>query len=347
MISVIIPVYNREHLIGETIKSLLNQTTPAEEIIVVDDGSTDGTANAAREAFEERKSKTGGCKTKLKLIYQKNKGPAAARNAGFESSTGEFIHFFDSDDIALPNKHEFQLRALQKSGADIAYGPWIKGSFNGYFFCPDNQVLQQRGIPKADLVKALLTNWSIVPHACLFRRSIVEKSGGFPPHLFYAEDQMMFLNCLLAGGKVVHSPGTLELYRENDLQKITAPKNNRKRQIKNWARFLIDADAVCRQNGFSPSKWFGFRQRAWEGLEDFEIFGVDQPELSEGLQAIFNDGTPTPRYKWHRQLERWRGGLQQRLTGGRATNDFRIGKLTNEQIVLINDSGYNLADKSS
>ena len=65
----------------------------------------------------------------FKILRQANAGPGAARNLGLAEATGEFIHFFDSDDIAAPNKHEVQLRALLDTGADIAYGPWCKGRF--------------------------------------------------------------------------------------------------------------------------------------------------------------------------------------------------------------------------
>ena len=65
----------------------------------------------------------------LKILHQASAGPGAARNRGLAESTGEFVHFFDSDDIAAPNKHEVQLRALLETGADIAYGPWVNGHF--------------------------------------------------------------------------------------------------------------------------------------------------------------------------------------------------------------------------
>ena len=146
-ISVIIPAYNRAGLIGETLQSLLNQTLPAREIIVVDDGSTDDTARVVERIAEELEvrrleidDKQGAgssdqgaldsrhspldsqpaAKPRLRVIRQQNAGPGVARNRGLAEATGEFIHFFDSDDVAAPNKHEVQLRALIETGADIA-----------------------------------------------------------------------------------------------------------------------------------------------------------------------------------------------------------------------------------
>jgi len=331
-ISVIIPAYNRAELIGETLRSLLNQTMPAREIIVVDDGSTDGTAEAVEREFSVfREQFSGNSKSHIpnptfKVLRQQNAGPGAARNRGLAEATGEFIHFFDSDDIAAPNKHEVQLRALLETGADIAYGPWVKGRFGNVTtiehggkcekeqpkvgpkgervgtieskgteeeavlrlckpsgaafsnpstselardsvnssparcasapayefssfrfqisgFAAEGPVLQARGLPPGDLVRALLTNWSIVPHACLFRRSILEKAGGFPEDIWVGEDQLLFLRCLLAGAKVVHTPETMVFYRlGNDPGKLTATGVAQKRHARDWAKFLVKAN---------------------------------------------------------------------------------------------------------
>jgi GT2 family glycosyltransferase len=325
-ISVIIPAYNRAGLIGETLRSLLNQTLPAKEIIVVDDGSRDGTAQAVEREFsvfsEQFSAKSNTQNPTFKILRQQNAGPGAARNRGLAEAMGEFVHFFDSDDIASPNKHEVQLRAILETGADIAYGPWGKGWFlpleklkeslttddsdvHGWGelgsclgklsgaafsnpstselardcentsptrsandasaaeeyssslpirdirgsnfslprnFVPEEPVLQARGLPQGDLVRALLTNWSIVPHACLFRRSILERAGGFPEDIWVGEDQLLFLRCLLAGAQVVHTPETMVFYRlGDDPGKLTATGAAQKRHAKDWARFLVRA----------------------------------------------------------------------------------------------------------
>lgn len=320
-ISVIIPAYNRAALLPDTLRSLLAQTVPAAEIIVVDDGSTDGTADVAA-AFGPP----------VRVIRQPNAGPGAARNTGFRDSRGEFIHFFDSDDIALPDKHEVQLRALLESGADIAYGPWVKGRFTGTGFVPEDLVLQQRGLPGGCLIKALLCHWSIVPHACLFRRAMVEKSGGFPEDLFVAEDQMMFLNCLLAGARVVHSPGTLELYRSDNPEKITGQADAGPRRVTDWARFLVMADRVCASHGIQPRRWSGFRRRAWEALRDLQAAGIVDDPLRESLAAIQGGRAFQQLHAIASWMGQKRGGLSHRLGLGRAHPCFKPGRPTPRQL---------------
>jgi glycosyltransferase involved in cell wall biosynthesis len=380
-ISVIIPAYNRAGLIGETLRSLLNQTVPAKEIIVVDDGSTDGTAEVVEKEFSVFRKPNIKIPT-LKILHQRNAGPGAARNRGVTEASGEFIHFFDSDDIAAPNKHEVQLRALLETGADIAYGPWVKGRFapterqavaSGEFrvasldqvdtsyklpatfysgFVPEGPVLQAKGLPKGSLIKALLTNWSIVPHACLFRTSIVKKIGGFAEESFGYEDQFMFLRCLLAGAKIVHTPGTLELYRLDNPGKLTEAGDRQEKFSLECARFLLQAkDEVERREWFtfhppntitmssdekklkldSPVQWFGYRLRVYEAWQDLEkFFPAEKSDLKEKLEQIVfpmqkNRKVEMFIYKAAWFLIRKFGGLKQRIVGHRWSNAYRCG----------------------
>jgi glycosyltransferase involved in cell wall biosynthesis len=388
-ISVVIPAYNRAGLIGDTLRSLFNQTLPGTEIIVVDDGSTDSTAEAAESEFAvfsrqyqltcgpSRSARLSG-KGKLpefRVIRQKNAGPGAARNRGLAESKGEFIHFFDSDDIAAPNKHEVQVRALQESGADIAYGPWVKGRIvadepqhgawseeqgarseelgagseehgaggkergawsreqgseakkKRYSFEPEGHVLQQKGLPQGDLIKELLTRWSVVPHACMFRRSIVEKIGGFPDDMFVAEDQLVFLRCLLAGARVVHTPQTLAFYRLGDASKLTESAEGHRRRITDWAVFLERSRKECASRGIVPEKWFDFRMRLRSAQrERAALLGLNNISPAAVGDCVFGAVA---------RIRKWWGGLMVRLTGNRQNSSFRCGRLSPAQVALF------------
>jgi glycosyltransferase involved in cell wall biosynthesis len=114
-ISVIIPNFNRANLIGETLENILNQTLPPHEIIVVDDGSTDNIAPIIAK-YQDR------------VIFTKNqrgKGPGGARNTGLDIATGNYIKFFDSDDVMTLNSLEIQLKRLKESNLPIIYSPYV------------------------------------------------------------------------------------------------------------------------------------------------------------------------------------------------------------------------------
>lgn len=110
-ISAVIPVYNREKTIRRCIDSILNQTYPIYEIVIVDDGSTDQTLHILKEYQD--------C---IKLVRQKHKGAQAARNMGIREADGEYIAFLDSDDEWMPDKLELQVNALQKNKYAVICG---------------------------------------------------------------------------------------------------------------------------------------------------------------------------------------------------------------------------------
>src|SRR5271165_3187575 len=103
LVSVIIPVYNSEKYLAESIESAIGQTWSSKEIIVVDDGSTDNSFEIARK-FAGR--------PEVKVVTQENRGAAAARNAGLKEAKGEFIQFLDADDLLSADKIESQMKLL-------------------------------------------------------------------------------------------------------------------------------------------------------------------------------------------------------------------------------------------
>lgn len=115
------PVYNRENVVDKAIDSVLCQTYKEVELIVVDDGSTDKTAQVVQAIKDSR----------LKYYYQKNAGACVARNKGVELSHGEFVAFHDSDDIWHKDKLEKQIRTMEASNADLIFCKLIKYCTNG------------------------------------------------------------------------------------------------------------------------------------------------------------------------------------------------------------------------
>lgn len=115
LVTVIIPVYNREDLIAESLDSVLQQSHPDVEVIVIDDGSTDRTIERIKPYLETD--------PRVRLIQQNNAGPGVARQAGLDIATGEYIQFLDSDDLLLPQKLALQVSALCKEPTAVAaYG---------------------------------------------------------------------------------------------------------------------------------------------------------------------------------------------------------------------------------
>jgi glycosyltransferase involved in cell wall biosynthesis len=138
-ITAVIPAYNAERYIGRAIESVLAQTRPVDEIIVVDDGSTDNTAGVVR-AFGD----------KVKLICQPNAGECAARNTGIKAAVSSWIAFLDADDEWLPDKIQMQTEVITQT-------PSLGWVSSNYIRCLCDEGIQNAHIASAK-IKRLLTN---------------------------------------------------------------------------------------------------------------------------------------------------------------------------------------------
>ncbi|MEM7293856.1 MAG: glycosyltransferase [Pseudomonadota bacterium] len=177
-VSVVIPTYNRSALLTRAIDSVLSQTHPAEEIIVVDDGSTDRTAEMVQKRYPH-----------VQLLRQKNQGVSAARNRGITAAKCEWIGLLDSDDAWLPQKLERQVRAIQQRGGfrlihcdDI----WIR---NGERVDPINKHQKQGGY----IFRCCLPMSCISPSAAVIHRSLFDEVGRFDTGLPACEDYDLWL----------------------------------------------------------------------------------------------------------------------------------------------------------
>lgn len=187
LVSVIIPTYNRAALLVETVESVLAQTYRAIETIVVDDGSTDSTAQVL-ERYRGR----------VVTLSQSNQGETVARNTGFRASHGQYISFLDDDDLILPTKIEKQVRLLEtRSEVGVVHCRY-------YHIDEKGTRLSKSGLlPEGQVLLPLALSDFIWAGGPLIRRSCLEKVGAYDETLpwngRYAEDWDMWLRLALAG----------------------------------------------------------------------------------------------------------------------------------------------------
>jgi GT2 family glycosyltransferase len=176
-VSVIIPTYNRRDLLPRAIDSVLAQTHPVDEIIVIDDGSTDGTGDMLQQRY-------GG---RVRHVWQTNAGVSAARNHGMRLANGRYLALLDSDDEWMPEKTALQLAFLQAHpdfGMVLCDVERIDGEYRHIDVFHRREVVREDGWA----LRWLLHNPALIPASVLLRREVVEQLGGFDETLRTAED---------------------------------------------------------------------------------------------------------------------------------------------------------------
>lgn len=176
-VSAIIPTYNRSALVTRAVRSVLAQTRPVQQVIVVDDGSTDGTAEALTRSFGDR----------IELVRQTNAGVSAARNRGLRLATGRYIAFLDSDDQWEPDKTRVQLEWF---AARPDFGMCLCDVTRTDEHQREFDVLRRRdALPvDGDVLRWVLLNPALVPASVMMRRALFESIGGFDENLATGED---------------------------------------------------------------------------------------------------------------------------------------------------------------
>lgn len=196
LVSVIIPVYNGEKFLGEALDSIWQQSYRPLEVIVVDDGSVDGSASIAQ------------MNDKVRYIYQTNQGPSGARNRGVGQANGDLLAFLDHDDLWMPDKLASQVAYLQANPE------------TDYVFCHMRFFLAEGMSWPASVNRehAASDPACILPSALLVRREAFDRVGLFDKKYRYAEDVDWFFRAQEAGLKRYVLPEVLlhrRLGREN------------------------------------------------------------------------------------------------------------------------------------
>lgn len=216
LVSILIPCYNAEARLAQTLLSALAQTWTHKEIIVVDDGSTDQSVAIAKK-FEPQG---------IKVISQSNRGASAARNRAFQESLGDFIQYLDADDLLAPEKIELQMQLLNTGDSGyVATGEWAR-----FYKTPKEALF----IPQplwADMnpVDWLICAWEghlmMHPAAWLVPRQIALQAGLWNESLSLNDDGEYFCRVLLASSGIKFCQNAKSYYRSGNSLSLSGSKS--------------------------------------------------------------------------------------------------------------------------
>jgi glycosyltransferase involved in cell wall biosynthesis len=289
LVSILIPAYNAENWITETIQSAIAQTWPRKEIIVVDDGSKDGTAEVAR-----RFASNG-----VAVISKKNEGAAVTRNRALHLSQGDYIQWLDADDILVPDKIERQLAALREHDSKrmLLSGPWAYFSFRTRKarFVPTS--LCHDLSPVEWLLRKMSENLHMQTATWLTSRELAEAAGPWDTRLLSDDDGEYFCRVLMASvgtrfvdeAKVLYrlSPSSRLSYIGASDKKKDAMIISMKLHIQ-YVRSLEDSERVRKACVTYLQNWY-------------DNFYPERPDLVAELQALAKElqgHLEEPRLRW-------------------------------------------------
>jgi glycosyltransferase involved in cell wall biosynthesis len=301
LVSILIPAYNAEELIGYTLQSAVAQTWPRKEIIVADDGSTDRTAEIAKRFAAKG----------VTVISTQNGGLSSAQNTAYKHSQGDYIQYLDADDLLLPDKIERQLAALRKSDSKriLLSSPWAHFYHRTRPARFVRNALWEDLSPVDWLLRKMGENLHMQNATWLVSRELAEAAGPWDADLHYDQDGEYFTRVLVASEGVRFVPETGIFYRATGTSSVSYLGNSDKkkegllRSMKlhiRYLRSLEESERVRKACLAYLQTWYG-------------VFYPERPDLVEevrGLATQLNGRLEEPRlrwkYAWMRPLFGWR-----------------------------------------
>lgn len=270
-VSVVIPAFNAACYLPAALDSILSQTFPDIEIVVVNDGSTDDTV-AVIQCYGSR----------ITAIHQDNRGQCAAANAGFEASSGDLIKFFDADDIMDPDMIRLQVEALGDRRDAVAMGEWHR--FHGA--APSLQIFPRLPMYRsANPVDWLVQEWGDARPMMqcglwLIPRTIIVRRGLWNENLSLINDFEYFTRLLVGIDDIIYAPGARMHYRSGLPGSLSGQKTRQAvesafHSIMLGTQHLLDAEDSART-----------RRACANILQDFDYtYYPEHPDLREKVRA--------------------------------------------------------------
>ena len=283
LISVVMPCYNAAPYVEEAVESVLGQSFPQVELIVVDDGSTDGST----EILQRLATANPG---RITLIYQNRAGPFAARNRALGHANGNFIAFLDADDTWHADALRLLHHALEAEPADIAYCGWQAIGIAA----TDTQPKIPPAFDATGAVGHFLEHRSWPINSVLIRRPLIDELRGFSERAPSAMDDDLWLRMLARQPRLVRVPDVLAFYRR-------APRGEA--HLPRW-RQVFDAVAVRRE----------FARHHPESVAHLTPARLDEliydPLLREAYRCHWRNDTESARRLFRRAFRKadWKAG---------------------------------------
>jgi len=301
LVSILIPAYNAQQWIGYTLQSAVEQTWPRKEIIVVDDGSTDGTAEVARK-FASRG---------VTVVSTKNGGLSAAQNNAYKHCHGEYIQFLDADDLLAPDKIERQLSALTPTDSKriLLSSPWAPFYYRTRSARFVRNSVWEDLTPAEWLLRKLGENLHMQNATWLVSRELAEAAGPWDEALQYDQDGEYFTRVLVASERTRFVAGTGIYYRVTGTNRISFIGNSDKKKDSllrsmrlhiQYLRSLEDSERVQKACVTYLQNWY-------------HNFYPERPDLIQELQrmaAELHGRLEEPqirwKYAWMKPIFGWR-----------------------------------------
>jgi glycosyltransferase involved in cell wall biosynthesis len=308
LVSILIPAYNSQEWITETIQSALAQTWPKKEIIVVDDGSKDQTAEIAKR-FESQG---------VRVVTQPNQGAAVARNTAFSLAQGDYIQWLDADDVLDPRKIENQVQQLDGlSKRTLLSGAW------GHFIYRQSKarfiptLLWHDLSPVEWLIRKMGNNLQMQTDNWLVSRKLTEAAGPWDARLFRDNDGEYFCRVILASDNVKFVADAKSYYREAGFKSISYIAGSNKKleslfiSMKLHIQYLRSIEESERTRAACV-----YYIRTW--LHEFYPYRLDIAEQLKQMAAQLGGKAEDPclswKYNWLVQLFGWDIGRRAQLT---------------------------------
>lgn len=240
-VSVIVPVYNAGEYLEKCVETILKQDATIYELLLVDNGSTDGSRERCEAYAKEH--------AQVRVLYQKEKGASATRNMGLEEAEGEYVVFVDADDYLLgEDTLEYLMTALDESGADIAVGNYFRLWDGSLLSAKSNETLHQADRDSSAFwFEGFFTGGNLSYVWCkMYRRSFLQEHAIVFGNYNYAEDKMFNFKCYVCGASYTFLERAVYVYRKND---NSISFGYRADSCECWMRISEDLQQLLEQRG--------------------------------------------------------------------------------------------------